>query len=67
MKLTFIYTIFLTGLLFLSASNYAQDLQRSTKVNYISNPFEVNEVYIKLDGSWNLGSLSFTRLISRSE
>lgn len=33
--------------------------------NEVTNPFEVTEVYIKQDGSWKLGSLSFTKLIIR--
>ena len=33
--------------------------------NEVTNPFEVTEVYIRLGGSWKLGSLSFTRLMSR--
>lgn len=32
--------------------------------NEVTNPFMVTEVYIKLDGSWKLGSLSFTRLMT---
>lgn len=32
--------------------------------NEVTNPFMVTEVYIKQDGSWKLGSLSFTRLIT---
>ena len=35
--------------------------------NEVTNPFEVTEVYIKQDGSWKLGSLSFTRLHTRGE
>ena len=35
--------------------------------NEVTNPFEVTEVYIKLDGSWKLGSLSFTRLMTRDD
>jgi len=30
----------------------------------VTNPFEVTEMYIKQDGSWKLGSLSFTRLMT---
>lgn len=33
--------------------------------NQVINPFEVTEVYIKLDGSWKLGSMSFTKLMVR--
>lgn len=33
--------------------------------NEVSNPFEVTEVYVKLNGSWKLTVLSFTRLITR--
>ena len=28
------------------------------------NPFNVTEVYVKLDGTWKLASLSFTRLLN---
>ncbi len=35
--------------------------------NEVTNPFEVTEVYIKQNGSWKLGSLSFTRLMSRDD
>lgn len=31
--------------------------------NEVTNRFMVTEVYIKQDGSWKLGSLSFTKLI----
>jgi hypothetical protein len=30
--------------------------------NEVTNPFMVTEVYIKLNGSWKMGSLSFSRL-----
>lgn len=30
--------------------------------NEVTNPFMVTEVYVKLDGNWKLGSLSFTKL-----
>jgi hypothetical protein len=33
--------------------------------NEVSNPFEVTEVYVKDDGTWKLGSLSFTRQMGR--
>ncbi|MEQ9218494.1 MAG: nuclear transport factor 2 family protein [Cyclobacteriaceae bacterium] len=33
--------------------------------NEVTNPFEVTEVYIKLDDTWKLASLSFTKLLSR--
>ncbi len=33
----------------------------------VTNPFEVTEVYIKQDGKWKLGSLSFTRLMTRAD
>lgn len=29
----------------------------------VVNPFIVTEVYVKVDGEWKLGSLSFTRLL----
>ncbi|WP_409070389.1 nuclear transport factor 2 family protein [Aliifodinibius sp. S!AR15-10] len=32
--------------------------------NEVTNPFEVTEVYVKLDDGWKLGSLSFTKLMS---
>jgi hypothetical protein len=33
--------------------------------NEVTNPFVVTEVYVQQDGSWKLGSLSFTRLLDR--
>lgn len=33
--------------------------------NEVVNPFMVTEVYVLTDGKWKLGSLSFTRLMSR--
>lgn len=30
--------------------------------NEVTNPFMVTEVYVKLNGTWKLGSLSFSRL-----
>ncbi len=35
--------------------------------NEVINPFMVTEVYVQLDGSWKLGSLSFTRLITPND
>ncbi len=32
--------------------------------NEVTNPFEVTEVYVKQNGTWKLGSLSFTRLLT---
>ena len=32
--------------------------------NEVSNPFVVTEVYVRQDGTWTLGSLSFTRLLT---
>ena len=32
--------------------------------NEVVNPFNVTEVYVKLDGAWKLASLSFTRLLA---
>ena len=32
--------------------------------NEVINPFTVTEVYVKVDGAWKLGSLSFTRLMT---
>lgn len=34
--------------------------------NEVTNPFMVTEVYIKQEGLWKLGALSFTRLLSSS-
>jgi hypothetical protein len=33
--------------------------------NEVSNPFAVTEVYVREKGAWKLGSLSFTRLMTR--
>ncbi len=33
--------------------------------NEVTNPFMVTEVYIKVNGKWTLGSLSFTRLMGQ--
>ena len=33
--------------------------------NEVTNPFEVTEVYVKQNGIWKLGSLSFTKLLVR--
>ena len=33
--------------------------------NEVVNPFMVTEVYVQQDGSWKLGSLSFTRLLGQ--
>lgn len=35
--------------------------------NEVTNPFEVTEVYVNDNGEWKLGSLSFTRLLTRPE
>ncbi len=35
--------------------------------NDVTNPFEVTEVYVKENGTWKLGALSFTRLLIRPE
>lgn len=43
------------------------DLLAEVGGNEVTNPFEVTEVYIKIDGSWKLGSLSFTRLMTRGD
>ena len=32
--------------------------------NEVTNPFMVTEVYIKKNGAWKLGSLSFTKLLT---
>ena len=33
--------------------------------NEVTNPFVVTEVYVKLNGTWKLGSLSFTKLLTQ--
>ena len=33
--------------------------------NEVSNPFMVTEVYVRKNGTWKLGSLSFTRLLGQ--
>jgi hypothetical protein len=40
------------------------DLLAVVGANEVTNPFMVTEVYIKETGSWKLGSLSFTRLLT---
>jgi len=32
--------------------------------NEVVNPFNVTEVYVKLDGAWKLAAVSFTRLLT---
>lgn len=51
---------------FIRTGNH-QSLEREMAVvggNEVTNPFMVTEVYIKLNGSWKLGSLSFTKLMT---
>ena len=43
------------------------DLLAEVGGNEVTNPFEVTEVYIQQNGAWKLGSLSFTRLMTRGE
>ncbi len=43
------------------------DLMAVVGGNEVTNPFEVTEVYIKQNDSWILGSLSFTRLMTRDD
>ena len=33
--------------------------------NEVTNPFEVTEVYVNQNGTWQLASLSFTKLLSQ--
>ena len=40
------------------------DLLAVVGENEVTNPFMVTEVYIKQNGVWKLGSLSFTRLMT---
>lgn len=41
------------------------DLLAEVGGNEVTNPFIVTEVYIKQNNKWRLGSLSFTRVITR--
>ena len=43
------------------------DLLAEVGGNEVTNPFEVTEVYVKQDGAWKLGSLSFTKLMIRGD
>ena len=40
------------------------DLLAEVGGNEVTNPFEVTEVYVKQNGTWKLGSLSFTKLLN---
>ena len=40
------------------------DLLAEVGGNQVTNPFEVTEVYVKQNGTWKLGSLSFTKLLN---
>ncbi|MEN5085068.1 nuclear transport factor 2 family protein [Sphingobacterium faecium] len=40
------------------------DLLAEVGGNEVTNPFMVTEVYIKQNGSWKLGSLSFSKLLT---
>ena len=40
------------------------DLLAEVGGNEVTNPFMVTEVYVKQDGSWKIGSLSFTKLMT---
>lgn len=39
------------------------DLEAVVGGNTVTNPFMVTEVYIKEDGGWKMGSLTFSRLL----
>jgi len=39
------------------------DLEAVVGGNTVTNPFMVTEVYIKEDGEWKMGSLTFSRLL----
>lgn len=41
------------------------DLLAEVGGNEVTNPFMVTEVYVKQNGIWKLGSLSFTKLLIR--
>lgn len=43
------------------------DLLAEVGGNEVTNPFEVTEVYVKLNDRWQLGSLSFTKLMTRDD
>lgn len=40
------------------------DLVAVVSGNEVTNPFMVTEVYVKQNGTWKLGSLSFTKLLT---
>ena len=40
------------------------DLLAEVGGNEVTNPFEVTEIYVKQNGTWKLGSLSFTKLLT---
>jgi len=40
------------------------DLLAEVGGNEVTNPFMVTEVYVKQEGSWKMGSLSFTKLLT---
>jgi len=42
------------------------DLLAEVGGNEVVIPFEVTQVYLKINGAWKLGSLSFTKLMVRS-
>lgn len=55
-----------TSVRFIGNTAIVLDKIRLTAVvggNEVVNPFMVTEVYVKEDGEWKLGSLSFTRLL----
>ncbi|MGI6073035.1 MAG: nuclear transport factor 2 family protein [Fermentimonas sp.] len=43
------------------------DLLAEVGGNEVTNPFIVTEVYINMNDGWKLGSLSFTRVITRGD
>lgn len=55
-----------TSVRFIENTAIILDKMRLTAVvggNEVVNPFTVTEVYVRVDGKWKLGSLSFTRLL----
>lgn len=57
-----------TSVRFVGNTAILLDRMRLTAVvggNEVVNPFMVTEIYVKIDGEWKLGSLSFTRLLER--
>ena len=51
------------SLLFDSKSMFVHMVEAVVGGNTLTNPFMVTEVYIKENGKWKMGSLTFSRLM----